>query len=227
LNPPDASTTTAKPAATPAAASSTTTGASAGVKDEVQIICREAWRAAPIQGQLVGHRIERLTVHHTGVAVGRKAEAPRRMRSYQSYHQELGWSDIAYHYMVDANGHVYEGRPVSVRGDTFTEYDPTGHLLLCCDGHFDFQGIPEPQMSSLAAVLAWACAQFGVDPATIAGHRDFAATTCPGSQLAGFIADGTLRSMVERRIAGGGVPASLLCGPAGVVRVAEIEAGRR
>ena len=158
--------------------------------------------------------------------MGSNTEAPRRMRSYQTYHQDSGWPDIAYHYLIDANGNIYEGRPVWARGDTFTEYDPTGHFLVCCDGHFDQQGISSAQLEALADVLAWASQQYGVSPATIAGHRDYASTTCPGAQLAALIADGTVQTNVEQRIAAGGPSLSLLCGQAGLDRVADIEAGR-
>jgi len=223
-------TTTAPTATTEAVTTSTaptaTTGVPPAATDGLEVICKDAWGAVPIQGQLVEHRIERLTVHHTAVVMGGNTEAPRRMRSYQNYHQGNGWPDVAYHYLIDANGHIYEGRPVSARGDTFTEYDPTGHFLVCCDGHFDQQGVPAAQLASLADLLAWASVQFGVGPSTIAGHRDYAATTCPGSQLAGLIADRTVQSMVEQRLAFGGVSLSWLCGQAGLDRVSDIEAGR-
>jgi hypothetical protein len=193
----------------------------------VEVICKEAWEAAPIRGRLIEHQIERLTVHHTAVTMRDNAAAPRRLRSYQDYHQENGWPDIAYHYLIDAHGHVYEGRRVSARGDTFTDYDPTGHFLVCCDGDFDQQEVPAAQLASLADVLAWASVHFGVGSDAIGGHGDYAATSCPGTQLAGLIADGTLQSMVEQRIVAGGVLVSSLCGPAGFNRVAEIEAGSR
>lgn len=192
----------------------------------LEIICREAWGAAPIQSPLIDHQIERLTVHHTAVVMGSNTKAPGRIRSYQGYHQDSGWPDVAYHYLIDAHGHIYEGRPVTARGDTFTEYDPTGHFLVCCDGHFDQQSIPAAQLASLADVLAWASVSFGVHPSTIAGHREYAATTCPGSELAKLVADQTVQSLVEQRIAGGASTLSLLCGRAGFDRVAAIEAGR-
>lgn len=179
-----------------------------------------------MKGEFIDHRIERLTVHHTAVVMGSNTRAPARMRSYQEYHQGSGWPDIAYHYLIDANGHIYEGRPTSARGDTFTEYDPTGHFLVCCDGHFDQQSLPAAQLASLVDVLAWASSHFGVGASTIAGHRDYAATTCPGRDLARQIADGSLRSMVEGRITGGGATLTPLCGQAGIDRVAAIAAGR-
>ena len=227
-----ARTTTTEAATTTSASTTTTvpptttTGVPPTAGGSLEIICKEAWGAAPIQGDLIEHRIERLTVHHTAVVMRSNTKAPGRIRSYQAYHQESGWPDVAYHYLIDANGHIYEGRPVSARGDTFTAYDPAGHFLVCCDGHFDQQRIPAAQLASLANVLAWASVRFGVGPSTIAGHRNYAATTCPGSDLAGLVADQTLQSMVEERIAAGVSTLGLLCGPAGLDRVAAIEAGR-
>ena len=211
--------------ATRATVPSTTSRVPDVAMSRLEIICREAWLAAPARGRFTEHAIERLTVHHTGVVMDANKAAPARVRSYQTYHQEAGWPDVAYHYLIDAHGHIYEGRPASARGDTFTEYDPTGHFLVCCDGDFNRQDIPVAQLASLAAVLAWASVRFAVEPSTVAGHRDFAVTTCPGSHLSDLIIDGTLRSMVDRLIATGGVSVDLLCGQAGLDRVAAIEAG--
>ena len=223
---PSTTTSTSAPSTTTSAPSTTTTGLPPGPAGSLEAICKDAWGAAPIQGQLVEHQIERLTVHHTAVVMGSNTMAPSRIRSYQNYHQGSGWPDVAYHYLIDANGHIYEGRPVSARGDTFTEYDPTGHFLVCCDGHFDKQSIPAAQVASLANVLAWAAVRFGVGPATIAGHREYASTTCPGSNLAALVGERTLQSMVEQRIATGVSSLGSLCGQAGRDRVAAIESGR-
>lgn len=194
-------------------------------REAVEVISHEAWGGRAVVDDFTSHTIHTLTVHHTEVLTGSNKEAPSRMRSYQAYHQERGWPDVAYHYVIDAVGHVYEGRPESVRGDTGTEYDPTGHFLVCCDGHFDQQGIPDAQVASLVALLAWASHTFGVGPDTIAGHRDYSQTTCPGANLARLIADGSLREMVEGRLAVGAPSLLRLADLAGLERVAAIEAG--
>jgi hypothetical protein len=190
------------------------------------VICREAWGARAIDGELEPHVIERLTIHHTGVVLDDNTQAPGRARRHQQFHQlERGWPDLAYHYLIDAHGHVYEGRPVGTVGDTGTDYDPTGHFLVACEGDFDRQPVPEAQLLALIDLLAWASAEFAVDPATIGGHRDWAATSCPGDNLYALIEAGDIERAVRERIDAGGVSLTMVCGTAGVEIVAAIESG--
>lgn len=189
------------------------------------IICKTAWGARPLAGELGAHSIERMTVHHTAVRLDRNADAPAHIRGHQAFHQQSGWVDLAYHYMVDANGNIYEGRPFSAPGDTFTNYDPAGHFLVCCEGNFDQQELPAEQLASLAAMLAWGSTAFGISPDTIGGHRDYASTTCPGTALAGTLEDGTLQAAVEALLESGGVELTEACGAEGAALVTAIEAG--
>ena len=110
-------------------------------------------------------------------------------------------------------------------GDTGTKYDPTGHFLVCCEGNFDEQAPPDAQIEALANVLAWGAATFGVAPDTIAGHRDYASTSCPGDLLYPMIASGDLQQQVRDRLEAGVVSLAQWCGEAAVARVAAIEAG--
>lgn len=214
--------TTTNPPATTVAPTSTTVP---GGDDAVQVICKEAWGARPVAGELTSHTIEHITVHHTAVVLAANADAPARARQHQSYHQGLGWPDLAYHYLIDANGHVYEGRPVDAVGDTATDYDPTGHFLVCCEGDFNNQRITAAQYESLIRMLAWGAAEFGVDAVAIQGHRDVAATTCPGDNLYPLVSDGTIAADVAARLVSGAPQLQVVCGRAGSELVAAIEAG--
>ncbi len=176
-------------------------------------------------GEFVGHTIERLTVHHKASVLSSNTHAPAKARQHQKFHQDSGWPDVAYHFMVDAHGHVYEGRPTWAAGDTFTDYDPAGHFLVCGEGDFNQQALPQAQLEAMADVLAWAAVQFGVSPETIRGHRDYAATTCPGANLAPLVDDGTVRAMVEARLAAGTPSLVIGCGQDAYDLVAAIEAG--
>lgn len=132
---------------------------------------------------------------------------------------------MAYHFIVDANGHVYEGRPVTAVGDTGTNYDPTGHFLVCAEGDFNQQSIPAAQIAAVVDLLAWGAAQFGVDPSTIRGHRDWASTSCPGDNFYPLISGGDLEQAVRDRVADGAPDVSVLCGDVATQLVTDIEAG--
>jgi hypothetical protein len=192
----------------------------------VTMICRRAWGARRPTEEFHRHRIRRLTVHHSAVVLRDNRNAPERFRDHQAAHQARGWPDIAYHILIDRNGHVYEGRPMWARGDTATDYSPRGHLLVLCEGNFDRQRPSPEQAAALADVLAWAVRRFEVPVGRIRGHRDYASTACPGRRLYGLIADGALHRRVRRRLRAGGIRLEEICGEAGEDLVRDIEAGR-
>ena len=203
----------------------TAIGRAADGKPVIERICRDAWDAKPPRGDFARHHVRRITVHHSAVVLRDNRDAPSRLRDHQSYHQSRGWPDIAYHVVIDRHGHVYKGRPSWARGDTATSYDPSGHLLVMCEGNFGEQSTSRAQLRALIHVLAWASKRFDVSPRKIAGHRDFAATACPGARLYRLIEDGVIEQRVRRRLRAGGVAKSNLCGRTGRRRVAAIERG--
>ncbi|MEX1004227.1 MAG: peptidoglycan recognition family protein [Acidimicrobiia bacterium] len=170
-------TTTTAPTTTPPTTTSSTTTTTVPEPIIVDVISKAGWGARGT-GEFGTHELVRLTYHHTA---SDPAGAPDRIRGYQRYHQDQGWPDVAYHYLIDQAGLVYEGRPVDAPGDTFTEYDPTGHFLPCLDGDFDLAPPSDESIDALVLILAWAAQTFEIGPDTLTGHRDHAATTCPGS----------------------------------------------
>jgi len=192
----------------------------------IDALCRDAWGAQPIVGELVPHTPVRMTVHHTGTVLTSNADAPAHLRDHQAFHQlDRHWPDLAYHYIIDATGVIYEGRRATAVGDTGTSYDPTGHLLVACEGNFEQQEVAEAQLDALADLLAWASGAYAIDPATITAHRDWAPTACPGTALYAPVADGTLETAVRSRIEAGGIGLELRCGVGAEAVVAAIEAG--
>jgi hypothetical protein len=191
----------------------------------VEILCKDAWGARPSSGRFERHTVKRLTVHHSGLRLRDNRDAPGRFRRWQREHQALGWPDIAYHVLIDRHGNVYKGRPSWARGDTRTSYDPTGHFLVMCEGNFGQQDVSRRQLTALVDVLAWASVEFDVSPRTIKGHRDYAATACPGKLLYDRVEGGGLRRKVRRRLDQGGVRLQQLCGDDGRRRVQAIENG--
>jgi hypothetical protein len=149
------------------------------------------------------HEIRQITIHHAGDLDG--VIGPAQYRSWQSWHHYLGWPDLAYHFIVGHDGKVYEGRPYTAVGDTATEYDPTGHFLIVVEGDFNEDTPTTEQLEMTAQLVAWASLQFGVSVETVTGHRDHAATTCPGDNLYTHIHDGSLADRATEILDTGGV----------------------
>jgi hypothetical protein len=189
----------------------------------VVVICRRAWSARRPTAAFERHRIRRITVHHSAVVLRDNRLAPERLRDHQAAHQARGWPDIAYHLLIDRNGNVYEGRPRWAEGDTATNYDPRGHLLLMCEGNFEEQRPSSSQVRALVDVLAWAVERYGVKVRTIRGHLEYADTACPGRALQRRL--GQVRRGVRQAIGEGDVRIAELCGPEGEALVEAIESG--
>lgn len=182
-------------------------GAGAGVQAtgtlELPVIPRAAWGARrPRRRRMERHVPVRLTLHHTDVRMTRQRPSPAELRGIQAWHLDAkGHDDIDYHFLVDRQGLVFEGRDVRFRGDTATEYDPTGHFLVCCLG--DYEGDPaapqQPTRASLRSIVllyAWASQRWQIPARRLGGHRDYAATSCPGDALYALVRDGTLRHRI-------------------------------
>lgn len=175
------------------------------------------------------HALNRMTVHHTAVNLGANSNAPSRLRQHQRYHQDShGWIDIAYHIGVDRSGNIFELRKPELVGDTATNYDPTGHFLVVCEGNFDEEAVSEEQLHGAAFAFAWAAQRFGIPTSTLGGHRDASPdTACPGANLYAHVISGDLKRRIDDLMAAGTVDLHRVCGSEASAVVADIEAGLR
>ena len=192
----------------------------------IEVIERAGWGAAVAAPGMIEHTVERLTIHHTGTVLEDNRLAPSRLRDHQASHQtDRGWPDLAYHFAVDREGNIYEGRSVEFRGDTATRYDPTGHLLVVLEGNFDVEGTADPQLRSLTELLAWAAGRYSVGVETIKSHRDYlpGETACPGENLYALLESGELVGAV-RSLTDELIELIYLRGEEAVARIVEIEA---
>jgi len=146
----------------------------------------------------VPHTLDRITIHHDGSEF--YGDAVARMRSLQSGSRNRGWVDIPYHFLIDLEGKIYEGRPLQFVGDTATEYDPTGHALITVMGNYNVQEINQAQLNAVIDLAAWLWYEYSIPPELIKGHRDYAATSCPGTSLYAYLTNGYIVSAVEERL---------------------------
>lgn len=191
------------------------------------VLCRQAWGARPALPGGRPHTINRMTIHHSEVALPDNREIITRLQQHQRFHQEdRGWVDIAYHMAVDRNGNIFALRDTAIAGDTATDYDPVGHFLVLCEGDFDRENVSDAQLDGAALVCAWATQQFGIGVDTLATHREVApAAKCPGQSLQAHVDSGDLTQRIVGLISSG-FRLQPLCGTPAQERVAEIQAGR-
>jgi len=168
------------------------------------IITRSQWGANQFRGNPAPQPHYRfLTLHHAaGFSASTADEGKAQVKRIQHLHQEdNGWADIGYHFLLDAAGNIYQGRPYTE--DVSLSQKPdlvigahvaggnTGNIGVCLLGCFHPETnastcnnvLTESIETSLVQLFAFFCANYGIVPTNIKGHRDFNSTACPGSNL--------------------------------------------
>lgn len=166
---------------------------------EVIIVSRQSWNALPPK-EFKQHIPEKITVHHEGTRLELTDDAARKIRNIQAWGmgKDRNWADIPYHFLIAPDGTIYEGRAVNTVGETATEYDPTGHLLITCLGNLEIQEVPPSQLNALVRLVAYCCRKYQIPSETLATHRDYSKqTTCPGKNLYSYFENGYIRNRVE------------------------------
>jgi len=149
---------------------------------------RADWNAAPVRANVDPMLpVTHVTVHHTAMdttATFPKAVASE-IRDIQSNHQEKGWADIGYHFIIDAGGGIWEGRPLRWQGAHEGAGLNRGAVGVCLMGNFDDQAVPLAQQAALSQLLDALCRQYALTANDIRTHREVRPdpTNCPGRAL--------------------------------------------
>ncbi|MFA3781821.1 peptidoglycan recognition family protein [Melioribacteraceae bacterium 4301-Me] len=143
-----------------------------------------------------------MTVHHGGVEFYDEDKVIDNIRNLQSWSRtEKKWIDIPYHFMIDLEGKIYEGRPINYPGDTNTEYDPTNHILIEVTGNYEIQEPNTEQLNSLINLITFLVVKFKISLNNVKTHRDYSKmTVCPGKNLYKFFENGYVISSVEKNM---------------------------
>jgi hypothetical protein len=153
---------------------------------------RSAWGAAPYRGTIrYNDRVTRGVVHHTVNTNGYSADqVPGMLRSIQAYHQgsARNWPDIAYNFIVDRFGTIWEARARSydrltrVSASSGTTEDTVTVAFL---GDGSSQAAPSASIRAMGRLLGWKLRKHGLRPtrANVVAHREIGQTSCPGAAL--------------------------------------------
>ncbi|MBI4376512.1 MAG: N-acetylmuramoyl-L-alanine amidase [Elusimicrobia bacterium] len=166
-------------------------GEKAESPDRPYVFGRDFWRAKPPKEPYTPHRPWRITIHHTaGLRPRTLPESIDELRFTQDFHQNgRGWSDIAYHFLIDPMGRIFRGRPEDVEGAHTAENNP-GNIGIALLGHYHPPKNHEVSPEALAALSALALhlgRRYRVDSSKLMGHRDYRPTSCPGDGAYGLI----------------------------------------
>jgi N-acetyl-anhydromuramyl-L-alanine amidase AmpD len=131
-----------------------------------------------------------IVVHHTATDRAATVEDIRRMHV-----EGRGWRDIGYHWLVSqpTDEHlatVHQGRMEDGNG-RWESWEYGAHVRghnhrsvgVSLIGNYDTDALPRAMESVLCLKLARLCQQFGLREGHVVGHRDLAATACPGRHV--------------------------------------------
>jgi len=151
--------------------------------------------------------VTHLVVHHSAGSTN-AADFAAVVRSYWNYHANgRGWGDIGYHWLVDPNGVLYQGRAFNLDGNknimgTHAGGFNTNSMGICVIGDYTNIRPSEIAVGTMNEVLAWKADERGIDPMGsslhnpsgnvqrhIVGHRDVTSTQCPGNRFYTMLPD--------------------------------------
>jgi N-acetylmuramoyl-L-alanine amidase/Secretion system C-terminal sorting domain len=132
--------------------------------------------------------------------------------SYWNFHTKTnGWCDIAYNWLIDPKGVIYEGRGGgnNVRGAHYCGKN-TNTMGVCMIGDFQNNEPSAAAINSLERLLAWKACDSHLNPTgtsphiasnnamlnVISGHRDGCDTDCPGNNMYKHLAE--IRTSVKK-----------------------------
>jgi hypothetical protein len=174
---------------------------------ERQIVAVAQWGGTPADPALARKQeITHITLHHQGEPFPQGKDPLNYLRSLQTWSRNTKhWLDIPYHYIIDLDGRIYEGRKLEYAGDTNTEYDPIGHALIEVVGNFEEVEPNRKQLDAVVDLMALLAAKYHLPVERIAGHKDYSAqTVCPGANLYRYLQNGYFREQVALRLKSGG-----------------------
>lgn len=170
---------------------------------EDEIVPMHQWGGTPANDSLARkHSITHITLHHQGEPYPKGKDPVQYLRNLQTWSRNAKeWIDIPYHYIIDLDGKIYEGRNIRYAGDTNTEYDPTGHVLIEVVGNFEEVEPNEAQLQAVVRIMTLLSAKYQVPVDSIRGHKDYSTSTvCPGKNLYRYLENGYFKTNVGKML---------------------------
>jgi N-acetylmuramoyl-L-alanine amidase len=122
-------------------------------------------------------KINKIVVHCTATPEGR----PVSVEEIDSWHKQRGWTQIGYHYVVQLDGTINQGRPLNISGahvKGHNKYSIGITYVGGCDADMNPKDTrTDAQIDSLEYLVGYLCASY--PGSEVYGHRDFSTKECP------------------------------------------------
>jgi N-acetylmuramoyl-L-alanine amidase len=133
--------------------------------------------------------IHRITVHHDAIhssGLYDQGDAIRRLQTIRKSHVNQQWADIGYHYIIDPQGRIWEGRPIRFQG-AHVKNNNEGNLGIMVMGNFDDEMPTGAALASLDAFIADRMRAYRVPTNRVFTHQEINSTACPGRNLQAYM----------------------------------------
>lgn len=123
-------------------------------------------------------KIDKIIIHCAATPEGRDVKT----ETIKSWHMKgNGWSDIGYHFVIELDGSVHDGRPLH-RSGAHTKGENSTSIGICYVGGIDKNKAPkdtrtEAQRASMEKLIGGLKDDY--PEASVHGHNEFAAKACP------------------------------------------------
>lgn len=134
---------------------------------------------------------DRITVHHSGGSVNesaKDADVIADIEGISAGHLTRGYGDIAYHFVIDRRGTIWEARSLAYEGAHVSGQNDKniGIMLL---GNYEEQTVSDKQKDALQGLLASLRKKFQIKQHRLFGHRDLGKSLCPGKNLYKYVVE--------------------------------------
>ena len=154
------------------------------------------------------------------------------VKEIRQWHQDRGWRDVGYHWVIRRNGTLEEGRPENQNGAHVRGHN-SGTIGICWVGGLDEASGPNagvwnatPAQEATMVQLIRDIQKRHPKAKRVIGHKDLVPTECPGLPVGGVAEwwakhGGKERTLSETRTVRGGVAAGV--GTAGAMVAEQAE----